>query len=98
MQHHLSNDHLGWSEPEDDLAVDLGLSARVILFDDNVHTFDEVIGQIIRAVKCSYDRAEELTYEVHHTGRALVFEGQIAECLRVSGVLEEISLSTQVEY
>jgi hypothetical protein len=34
---------------------------------------------------------------VHRTGRAMVFSGGFTECLRVSGVLEEIGLMTQIE-
>jgi ATP-dependent Clp protease adaptor protein ClpS len=71
--------------------------ARVILFNDDVHTFDDVIGQLIKATGCTSTRAEALAWEVHHTGKAMVFEGAMNECLRVSHVLEEIALHTQIE-
>jgi ATP-dependent Clp protease adapter protein ClpS len=71
--------------------------ARVILFNDEVHTFDEVISQIMKATGCGQPQAEALTWEVHHTGKAMVFEGPMPECLKVSGVLEEIALHTQIE-
>lgn len=87
-----------WADPENDTLVDVGLATRVILYNDEEHTFDEVISQIIVATGCSYDHAEGLTYEVHLVGKAMVFEGQIPECLRVSGILEEIALQTQVEF
>lgn len=73
-------------------------SARVILFNDEWHTFDEVIEQIIKATACSYNKAEALTFEVHNSGKSAVFEGDFSDCLRVSSVLEEISLHTQIEY
>lgn len=73
-------------------------SARVILFNDDWHTFDEVIDQIMKAINCSYDHAETLTLEVHHHGKSAVFEGDINECLKVSSILEEIGLHTQIEY
>jgi ATP-dependent Clp protease adapter protein ClpS len=71
--------------------------AKVILFNDEVHTFDEVIEQIIKATRCNRPRAEALTWEVHHTGKAVVYEGPINDCMKVSGVLEEIALHTQIE-
>jgi ATP-dependent Clp protease adaptor protein ClpS len=71
--------------------------ARVILFNDNIHSFDEVIGQIIKATGCEQTRAEALTWEVHNKGKAMVFEGVMDECLNVSHVLEEIALNTQIE-
>ncbi len=87
-----------WEEEEISVGDDTKLSARVILFNDEWHTFDEVIEQIIKAVRCSYDTAEAYTWEVHSKGKACVFEGDMSECLRVSNILEEISLHTQIEY
>lgn len=71
--------------------------AKVLLFNDEVHTFEEVIGQIIKAIRCDTTKAEALTWEVHNTGKAMVFEGPMNECLQVSHVLEEIALHTQIE-
>ena len=71
--------------------------AKVILFNDEVHTFDEVIGQIIKATGCDEGRAESLAWEVHNTGKAVVFEGEMTKCVQVSSVLEEIDLMTQIE-
>jgi ATP-dependent Clp protease adaptor protein ClpS len=78
------------------LDAEVLLLARVILFNDEDHTFDEVINQIILATGCTLPRAESLTLEVHHVGRAMVFEGDMAECLRVSGILEAIELRTEL--
>lgn len=80
-----------------DDGTEVGLPAKVILFNDDYHTFDEVIEQLIKAIGCSYDKAEALTWEVHLKGKAVVFVGEISECLRVSSVLEEIALNTQIE-
>jgi len=71
--------------------------AKVILFNDEIHSFEEVIGQIIKAVGCDTSKAETLTWEVHTKGKAMVFEGFMNECLKVSHVLEEIALMTQIE-
>lgn len=71
--------------------------ARVILFNDDWHTFDEVIGQIIKALGCGTDKATRIALEAHSTGKALVFEGPMKDCLRINSVLEEINLITQIE-
>lgn len=84
-------------DPSHDEVVEIALPTRVVLYNDDWHTFDEVIEQIIRATSCSYDHAEACTYEVHHRGKSIVFEGDMGDCLRVSSVLEEISLHTQLE-
>jgi ATP-dependent Clp protease adaptor protein ClpS len=78
--------------------TDTGLPAKVILFNDNVHSFDEVIDQLMKAISCSRDKAEGLAWEVHTRGKACVYTGDMNDCLRVSHVLEEIALHTQIEY
>lgn len=82
-------------ELEDEVVTQL--INRVILFNDEWHTFDEVIDQVIKAIGCTVAKAEEITLEVHEKGKAKVYEGELGECLRVSSVLEEIHLRTQIE-
>ncbi len=72
------------------------LASRVILYNDDWHSFDEVIAQIIKATNCSFEKARSLTFEVHVKGKAVVFSGELKECLRVSSILEEIALHTQI--
>jgi ATP-dependent Clp protease adaptor protein ClpS len=79
-----------------DEATEIGVLSRVVLFNDDWHTFDEVINQLIAATKCSYDKARGFAFEVHVKGKAIVFDGPLSECLRVSSVLEEIALNTQI--
>lgn len=69
---------------------------RVLLYNDEVHTFDEVIWQIVKATGCSRSRAEKLTWQVHHEGKAQVFEGAFEACLKVEFVLAEIDLITRI--
>ena len=71
--------------------------AKVILFNDEIHTFDDVIGQLIKALGCDTSKAEALAWQVHSSGKAVVFDGTMNKCLRVSAVLEEIALHTQIE-
>lgn len=74
------------------------LPARVILYNDEVHTFDEVILQLMKATGCSMHVGENLALEVDSRGLAMVFEGEMIDCLQVSSVLEEISLHTEVKF
>lgn len=82
---------------QDDQDVLTQEPAKVILFNDEVHTFDEVITQLIKAIRCSSEKAEALAWEVHAQGKAVVYTGEMQECLRVNSVLEEIALHTQIE-
>lgn len=82
---------------EEETATRLGSPWRVILYNDEIHTFDEVIFQLIKATGCTVERAEALAWQVHTQGKANVFEGTFEECFRVQGVLREIQLVTEIE-
>lgn len=84
--------------PQIDIGNDVTNSSRVILYNDDWHTFDEVINQIIKAIHCSQSRAEEMTWEVHNKGKTCVYEGGMQKCIQVSSVLEEIALNTNIEF
>lgn len=90
-------------KPETEVLVDvkeeesLDTPWRLILYDDDIHTFDEVINQLIKALGCSQAKAEEITYKVHFEGKATVFEGTFEECLKINSVLQEIQLVTEIK-
>lgn len=70
---------------------------HLILYDDDIHTFEEVIAQLMKATGCSFSEAEEKTIKVHNEGKALVHEGEFEECLRIDSVLKEIQLVTEIK-
>jgi len=72
------------------------IPGKVVLYNDDWHTFDEVIFQLMKAVNCSLVQARNFAFEVHFKGKAIVFTGGLTQCLKVSSVLEEIALHTQV--
>lgn len=82
-------------ETEDEESVETPW--KLILYDDDIHTFEEVINQLIKALGCSVDKATEITFKVHNDGKALVFEGAFEECLKINSVLKEIQLITEIK-
>ena len=84
-------------ESEQSSGTDTLDAYRVVLFNDEEHSFDEVITQIIKATQCSRQKAEQCTWEVHTRGRSIVYFGQMSSCLKVSGILEEIALKTEIQ-
>lgn len=86
----------GKIEPEVIEEVGTTYPYKVILYNDDVHTFDEVIEQLIKATGCSYDQARKYAFEAHVKGKAVVFSGELSECLKVTSILEEIALHTQI--
>ncbi|NPA52614.1 MAG: ATP-dependent Clp protease adaptor ClpS [Aquificae bacterium] len=85
-------------EREEKSSVDTltSIPAKVVLYNDDWHTFEEVIYQIIKAIKCDLKTAEQLTWEVHSKGKAVVFEGDLEEAIKVANILEEIDLSVEI--
>jgi ATP-dependent Clp protease adaptor protein ClpS len=79
---------------EEDISI--RLKSKVILYNDDWHSFDEVILQIIKAINCSYTEASKKAFETHVNGKSVIYSGEFKDCLRVSSVLEEIALHTQI--
>ena len=94
MEKELENKPIGDVDVADDISI--GLESKVVLFNDDWHTFDEVINQLIKAVNCSYERARSHAFEVHVKGKSIVFTGSMKDCLKVTSILEEIALTTQI--
>lgn len=69
---------------------------HLLLFNDDIHTFDEVIVQLIKAISCSASKAQHMAWTVHTEGKVTVMTGTFEECLRAEGVLAEIGLVTEI--
>ena len=67
-----------------------------ILHNCDCHTFEDVVKQLIKAIACSEDRAWEIAWEVHNTGKAVVKVGPEAECVRVGNILAATGLIVTV--
>jgi len=80
----------------EDTTSEIGLESRVVLYNDDWHSFDEVIVQLIKATHCKFEKARDYAFEVHVKGKAIVFFGTMSSCLKVSSILEEIALNTQI--
>ena len=74
-----------------------GFAARTVLFNDDVHTFDEVARQLVKATRCTYEKGMALAGQVHAKGSAVVYSGALERCEAVAAVLEEIRLRAVVE-
>ena len=70
---------------------------KVVLYNDAIHSFDEVILQLIKATGCSTEDAARIAWQAHMMGKAMAYQGTFDECFRVQGVLHEIQLVTEIE-
>lgn len=77
----------------------LGKPYNVILFNDAVHSFDEVITQLMAALNCSAAYAGKLAMSAHTQGQAVVFTGNYERCEHVDSILAgpPASLRTSIQ-
>jgi len=86
----------GINNPEIENDVTVSLPYKVLLFNDDTHSFEEVINQLMKAIGCGFTEARTFSFEAHVKGKAMVFSGEISRCLKVTSILEEIALHTQI--
>jgi len=79
--------------------ISLGKPHNVILFNDEVHSFDEVTGQLIKAIKCTTIQASKFAMKAHSEGQAIVFSGNLERCELVESLLgaSPVNLVTSIE-
>ncbi len=85
------------TEIEESIDNFLGSQHKTILFNDNNHSQDEVVSQIMKAVNCNTSQAYEMMMTAHRNGSAVVFTGGKERCELVASILEKIGLATNVE-
>ncbi|MBI4396425.1 MAG: ATP-dependent Clp protease adaptor ClpS [Elusimicrobia bacterium] len=73
-----------------------GLGWKTVLFNCNCHTFQEVAIQLMKAIRCTYEKGMQLANVVHYTGSAVVYSGHRERCEAVASVLEDIGLIARV--
>ncbi len=69
----------------------------VILYNDDMHSFEEVILQLQKAAGYSVLEATRVTLEAHFKGKAVAFKGRFNQCNKVAGILREIGLNVEIQ-
>lgn len=60
---------------------------NVILFNDNHNSFEDVMRQVIKAIKCTPEIAYNITLEAHEKGESIVFTGSKERCELIDSIL-----------
>lgn len=87
----------GAMQTETDERVQLQRPWNVLLFNDEVHGFDEVVLQVQKATGCNEQQAYQITLAAHLTGQAVAFTGPFERCEIVAAKLQEIRLNVSIE-
>jgi len=69
---------------------------QIILFNDDVHTFDYVIDSLIDVCEHTLEQAEQCTYLVHYKGKCTVKTGEIDDLKPRCSKLLQLGLSAEL--
>ncbi|KAL8590352.1 hypothetical protein ACOMHN_006468 [Nucella lapillus] len=67
---------------------ELGDDYHCMLFNDEIHTYDQVITTLQRAIECTLRQATDFATIVDREGRSSVRQGTAANCERAKGIIE----------
>lgn len=84
---------------EEDVALDtlLDLGAQLIVYNDEVNTFDWVIESLVAICKHSYEQAEQCAMFIHFKGKYAVKHGEEAILNPMKDALLDRGISAAVE-
>lgn len=89
-----------WEEEEDVLVeddIDTDLPAHILVFNDDVNSFDWVIHCFMDVLKHSHEQAEQLSIIIHFKGKATVKSGPKGELAPLCEALLDRGLSAVLE-
>ena len=69
---------------------------EIILFNDDVNTFDHVINTLVAYCDHTYEQAEQCAYIVHHSGKCAVKTGSYEDLEPICHKLLEAQLSAEI--
>ena len=73
-----------------------GINNEIVLFNDDVNTFDHVIDTLIRVCKHTSEQAEQCALLVHYKGKCTVKTGSLDELKPQCTQLLEAGLSAEI--
>jgi ATP-dependent Clp protease adaptor protein ClpS len=73
------------------------LGAKLVVFNDEVNSFDWVIECFVKVLRHTAEQAEQLSYMIHFRGKAIVKNGTLEELRPFKDALCERGLSAVIE-
>jgi len=81
----------------DDLLAVLSPSHQLILWNDEINTFDHVIHCLVKHLRYSPEQAEKIAWTVHNEGKCVVLEGPKNELEIYRKILKAEGLIVSIE-
>jgi ATP-dependent Clp protease adaptor protein ClpS len=73
------------------------LNSKLIIYNDDVNTFEWVIECLCKYCKHTPEQAEQCAYLIHHSGKCLVKSGSKEELQPMKEALTDAGLSAVIE-
>ncbi|MCX5723854.1 MAG: ATP-dependent Clp protease adaptor ClpS [Nitrospirae bacterium] len=78
--------------------TDIGLDARVIVFNCECHTYQQVVALFCQCIPgMTSSKAFELAWKIDHDGEAIVFAGALAQAEEIAAKLARGGLRVAVQ-
>lgn len=84
-------------QEEVDVLEDIANNNEIVLYNDDVNTFDHVIDTLIKVCKHTSEQAEQCAILVHYKGKCTVKTGSYDELKPLCSSLLEAGLSAEIE-
>lgn len=84
-------------KPTDGTGTYRGFGCKVVLWNCNCHTFEDVAMALMVAIRCSLERGHTLAQNVHSNGKTIVYEGHRERCEAVAEVLQGARLRVTID-
>ena len=84
-------------QEEVDVLEDISNNNEIVLYNDDVNTFDHVIDTLIRVCEHTNEQAEQCAILVHYKGRCTVKTGSYEELKPQCSSLLDAGLSAEIE-
>jgi len=79
-----------------EVAADVGINNEIVVFNDDVNTFDHVIETLIRVCNHTAEQAEQCSLIVHYKGKCTVKTGPLNELKPQCTQLLDAGLSAEI--
>ncbi|MES1197648.1 MAG: ATP-dependent Clp protease adaptor ClpS [Chitinophagaceae bacterium] len=93
----LRNDNKTDSRQETDLLTSVEEPCSLIVWNDEVNTFEWVIETLIEVCGHSYEQAEQCSYFIHYRGKYAVKEGSYDDLKPLCDAITERGINATVE-
>jgi ATP-dependent Clp protease adaptor protein ClpS len=81
----------------EDTAVESSNGNQLIVYNDEVNTFDHVIATLVEICNHTREQAEQCTFIIHYKGKCSVKEGTFEELVPMRQAICDRGISAEVE-